>query len=122
MTWVHKILEILLFTFLLRRCTDKWLKSMKIRKKDSNFETFWILRRVRIALNSGCWISFMHYARENAGSKAKMVKIYIILGRNARILWNSQLASPSLVRKILQVWNFITFLLQKARQEPLYLF
>ena len=83
MTWVYKILEILLCTFLSRKYTDKWLKSTKMRKKDSNFKTFWILRRVQMARNSGCWISFVHYARENAGSKAAMVEICVILGRNA---------------------------------------
>ena len=95
---------------------------MKISKKDSNFETFWILRRVRMAQNSGCWISFMHYARENTGSKAEMVEICVILDGNAQISWNSSLTFPSLVQKILQVWNFAAFLLQKTRQEPLYLF
>ena len=75
-----------------------------------------------MAQNSDCWISFVHYARENAGSKAKMVEIHVILGRNARISWNSRLASSSLVQKILQVWNFVAFLLQQTRQESLYLF
>ena len=51
-----------------------------------------------------------------------MVEIHVILGRNAQILWNSQLASLYLVQKILQVWNFVAFLLQKTRQEPLYPF
>ena len=36
-----------------------------------------------MAQNSGCWISFAHYTRENAGSKAEMVEICVILGRNA---------------------------------------
>ena len=99
-----------------------WLNSMKIRKKDSNFETFWILRRVQMARNSGCWISFMHYTRENAGSKAKMVEICVVLGRNAQISWNSWLISLSLVKIFFQVWNFAAFLLQKTKQKPLYLF
>ena len=65
-----------------------------------------------MAQNSGCWISFMHYAWENTESKAKMVEIHVILGRNAQILRNFWLASLSLVQKILQVWNFVAFLLQ----------
>ena len=95
---------------------------MKIRKKDLNFETFWILRRVRMAQNSGCWISFAHYARENAGFKDKMVEIHVILGRNARISWNSWLTLLPLVQEVLQMWNFAAFLLQKTEQEPLCLF
>ena len=75
-----------------------------------------------MARNSGCWISFAHYARENAGSKAEMVEIHVILGRNGQISWNSWLTFLPLVRKILQVWNFMAFLLQKTKQEALYLF
>ena len=45
----------------------------------------------------------MQYARKNAGSKAKMVEIYVILGRNAQILLNSQLTFLPLVQKVLQV-------------------
>ena len=51
-----------------------------------------------------------------------MVEICVILGRNAQISWNSRLVPLSLVQKILQVWNFVALLLQKTRQEPLYLF
>ena len=122
MTWVHEILKILLCTFLLRKCTDNWLKSMKMRKKDLNFETSWILKRVRMAQNSGCWISFVHYARENTGSKGEMVEICIILGRNAQISWNSWLTFLPLVRKVFQVCNFMALLLQKTKQKVLYLF
>ena len=48
-----------------------------------------------MAQNSGCWISFVHYARVNAGSKAKIVEIHVILGRNVQILWNFLADLPS---------------------------
>ena len=50
----------------------------------------------------------MCYTRENAGSKAKMVEIRVILGRNAQISRNSWLTSLSLV-KIFSSVEFCSF-------------